>query len=77
MCAVSMIMDQWRQPNSPNYIPMQQWQQDPALARQMLEALQKLEAIDKRLGLMEQCIFSEPQKRGFKKKLRRAARAKP
>lgn len=43
------------------------------LAWQMLEALRKLEAIDKRLGLLEQCKFTQAQKRKFKKKLRNAA----
>lgn len=75
MCAVSMIMDQWRQPGTANFIPMQQWMHDPVLASQMLEVLKNLEAIDKRLGLLEQCKYSKPEKDGFKKKLRRAARA--
>lgn len=76
MCAVSMVIDQWQTPGSPNYIPSIQWQQDGALAYQMLEVLKRLEAIDKRLGLLEQCKFSKAQKDGLKKKLRRAARGK-
>jgi hypothetical protein len=76
MCAVSMVMDQWQNPTLPNYIPPLQWQSDPVLARQMLEVLQRLEAIDKKLGLLERCKFSKPVKDGFKKKLRRAARVR-
>jgi hypothetical protein len=74
MCTVSMVIDQWQQPSSPNFIPQTQWMSDPALAAQMLEVLKRLEEIDKKLGLLEQCRFTQAQKRGLKKKLRRAAR---
>lgn len=69
-----MVIDGWRNPASPNYIPVTTYTSDPLLAAQMLSVLKKLEEIDKKLGLLEQCKFTEAQKRGFKKKLRRAAR---
>lgn len=74
MCAVSMVMETWQAPASPNFIPWPTVQSDPLLAQRMLEVLQKLEAIDKRLGLLEQCKVSEKDKRAYKAKLRRAAK---
>lgn len=84
MCVVSAVMRQWWPEQSkpwvlptiqpgPNEIPWPTVQKDPELAWQMLEVLQKLEAIDKRLGLMEQCIVSEPEKENIKAKLREIA----
>lgn len=63
------------QPNiAPNAIPWPTIEKDPALAQQMLEVLKRLEAIDKRLGLMEQCAVAEPEKKKVKAKLRRIAK---
>lgn len=62
------------QPNLPNAIPWPRIEADPALAQQMLEVLKRLEAIDKRLGLMEQCAVAEPEKKKVKAKLRRIAK---
>lgn len=90
MCVVSMVMDQWwpkpdKQdfgridlppliPGKPNQIPWPTIQKDPDLAAQMLEVLKRLEAIDKKLGLLEQCSVAEPEKRKVKEKLRRIAK---
>lgn len=61
-------------PPPPNAIPWPLIQQDPALAAQMLEVLKRLEAIDKRLGLVEQCKVAAPEKKKIKAKLRRIAK---
>jgi hypothetical protein len=74
MCAVSMIMEGWRQPMSPNFVPWPTVVADPMLAQQMLEVLKRLEALDKRLGLMEQCKVSMKDKKNFKAKLARVAK---
>lgn len=89
MCVVSMVMEQWwpkpepyepqRHPllpqnPPPNSVPWPLIQQDPKLAQQMLEVLKRLEAIDKRLGLVEQCKVAAPEKRKVKAKLRRIAK---
>jgi hypothetical protein len=73
MCATSAIIEQWQQPWSPNYVPWPTVQSDPLLAQQMLQALQKLEAIDKRLGLLE-CKLSAKDKKNFKARLKRVAK---
>lgn len=101
MCAVSTVIDGWRDPSwpywrrdhvmptippweplpktpGPNAIPWQQIQKDPELAKQMLEVLKKLEAIDRRLGQLENCKVSAPEKKALKARLRRIAkRRKP
>ena len=61
-------------PAAPNAIPWPLIQQDPALAQQMLEVLKRLEALDKRLGKMEQCAVTLEQKRKLKARLRRVAK---
>ena len=58
----------------PGAIPWPQIEKAPRLAAQMLEVLQKLEAIDKRLGLLEQCKVAAPEKKKIKAKLRRIAK---
>ena len=62
------------QPVPTNAIPWTQIQQDPKLAEMMLEVLKQLEKIDKRMGLMEQCLVSESEKKKVKAKLRRIAK---
>ncbi len=57
----------------PNAIPWPLIQQDPALAPQMLEVLKKLEAIDKRLGQLENCKVTVKDKKNLKARLRRIA----
>lgn len=57
----------------PNAIPWPTIQSDPALAQQMLEILKRLEAIDKRLGMLEQCVVSEAEKTDLKKRLEEIA----
>ena len=59
---------------SPNAIPWPLIQQDPALAQQMLDVLQKLEALDKRLDKMEQCAVTAREKKNLKARLRRIAK---
>lgn len=84
MCIMSMVMNEWwpkkeetpglvLTPPPPNAIPWPQIQKDPELAAQMLEVIQRLEAIDKRLGLLEQCKVSEPEKKKVKARLRKIA----
>jgi hypothetical protein len=74
MCATSAIIETWRQPQSPNYIPWRTVVSDPALAQQMLDIIKRLEAIDKRLGLMEQCKLSAKDKKNFKRRLTRVSK---
>lgn len=59
-----------------NSIPWSTIQSDPKLAEQMLEVLKKLEAIDKRLGMLEQCKVSADEKKKLKSELRKIARKK-
>lgn len=62
-------------PNAlPNAIPWPMIQKDPELAAQMLEVLKRLEEIDKKLGLLDQCKVAEPEKKRIKAKLRRIAK---
>jgi len=58
----------------PNSIPWQQIASNPELAVQMLEILKKLEEIDRKLGKMEQCLVSEPEKENIKQELAKIAR---
>jgi hypothetical protein len=89
MCVTSAVMQQWWPPSMPaptgpdygridlpppNAIPWPQIEKDPNLAAQMLEVLKRLEAIDKRLGLIEQCKVAEPEKKKVKARLRRIAK---
>jgi hypothetical protein len=71
MCAVSFMVDQWLNPQQPNYVPFHQI--DSVTASQMLEVIRRLEEIDKRLNAID-CKLDKPRKDGFKKKLRRRAR---
>lgn len=87
MCVASMVIGDWQHPSwpdygkaipavptpSPNAIPWPVIQADPNLAAQMLEVLKKLEAIDKRLDLLEQCKVSEPGKEQLRERLRQIA----
>jgi hypothetical protein len=57
----------------PNAVPWSLIQKDPELAAQMLEVLKKLEAIDRKLGLLEQCLVAQKDKKKIKAKLRRIA----
>jgi hypothetical protein len=97
MCVVSTVIDGWRDPSWPYFVPVPTlpslpqphtqpapagpnavpWniiQQDPMLAQQMLDVLKRLEAIDKRLGQMEQCKVSAKEKKALKARLRRIAK---
>lgn len=60
----------------PNSIAWPIIQADPTLALQMLEVLNKLGALDKRLGMLEQCKVSADEKKKLKANLRRIARKK-
>lgn len=80
MCVASMVIGDWQHPTwpiqptgpifpGPNTIPWPQIEQQPDLAKQMLEILAKLEAIDARLGKLEQCKVTEAAKELLKKEL--------
>lgn len=58
----------------PNAVPWPVIQKDPELAQQMLDILAKLEAIDKRLGQLEQCKVTAKEKTILKTKLRAIAK---
>lgn len=86
MCVTSMVIGDWQHPSwpdygkaipalpiSPNSIPWPTIQADPKLAQQMLEVLKKLEAIDKRLDMLEQCKVTEPGKEQLRERLREIA----
>lgn len=80
MCATSMVINDWfNHPSNPhpqyppNYIGWPTVQKDPELAAQMLEVLNRLGAIDKRLNLMEQCKVDAKTKKAIKARLRRIA----
>jgi len=61
-------------PRGPNAIPWPLIVSDPTLAKQMLDILAKLEAIDKRLGMLEQCKVTAREKKNLKARLRRIAK---
>jgi hypothetical protein len=71
MCATCAVIENWTNPNVPGYMP---WPPgpSPATALEMLGVLQRLEAIDKRLGQIE-CKMERKAKKKFKDKLRRRA----
>lgn len=60
-------------PPSPNSIPWNTVQSDPALAAKMLEVLERLEAIDKKLGLLE-CKCTDKQKKKLRATLKKIAK---
>jgi conjugal transfer/entry exclusion protein len=73
MCVTSAIIDQWTNPFTPAFVP---WPQvSPNLAQEMLTVVQKLEAIDKRLGQLE-CKLEAATKERFKARLKKRASAK-
>lgn len=57
-----------------NPIPWADIVQNPDLAKQLLDVLERLEAIDKRMGTLERCAFSEPEKEAIKAALRDIAK---
>jgi hypothetical protein len=61
----------------PNAVSWNIIQEDPKLAQMMLDVLSRLEAIDNRLGLMEQCLVEKGEKTKIKRKLRRIAKKTP
>lgn len=86
MCAVSMMVDAWQTwpkptvspwlPQAVPYFPPVDFNKpDPETAKQMLEILAKLEALDKRLGLID-CKIEQAVKDKFVRKLKRAAAKK-
>lgn len=72
MCAVSAISDYYS-----NQYPLQvpsnpaPWQNDPAVAKQLLEVLKRLDKLDKRLGDLE---CKDAAKAAFLKALEAAAK---
>ena len=80
MCVVSMVMDQWWPTTVPRRVPDQSipWpviQEDPALAKSLLEIIHRLESIDKRLGQLERCSVTVKKKAAIKRKLSRIAKS--
>ena len=76
MCAVSMAIDSWGSPASPNYVPFTPVSPPPATAAQMLRVIELLEQIDKKLDA-QNCKVKSKDKAAFKRKLkRRAAQAR-
>lgn len=86
MCVTSAVIGDWTHPTWPDYgkaipatpmtpnaIPWPVIQNDPTLAKQLLEVLKRLEAIDKRLDLLEQCKVTEPGKEQLRERLRQIA----
>ena len=77
MCVVSMVMDQWwpRRNTLPDTsIPWPVIQEDPKLAKQLLEILVRLERIDRRLGQLERCKSTAKEKAAIKRRLGRIAK---
>ena len=74
MCAVSFVSDYyqntWPQRFPENPAP---WTKDPDLAQRLLDVIERLDKIDKRLGDIE-CKDAEKAK--FKRSLKRAAAKK-
>lgn len=75
MCAVSNLVGPWTNPNDQQFMPWTRNYPDPALASQMLEIIKRLDAIDKRLGLMD-CKLDAATKKKFVRKLQRRAKKK-
>ena len=87
MCMYSLMVQAWMHPSwpkelrpstqpflpSPNSMPWPKIESDPKLAEMLLEALKRLEAIDKRLGKLEQCKVAEPKKKLLRKHLKKIA----
>lgn len=72
MCTVSMVIGDWTDRHSPNFLDMYRHPPTPDLALKMLEVIQRLDEIDKRLGLLD-CKVKEPEKEIFIRKLRELA----
>jgi mannose/fructose-specific phosphotransferase system component IIA len=66
-----MVIDNWKLPTSPNYIPPNVIQSDPNLARMMLEIIEKLDALDKKVNAID-CKLQEKEKEEFKQILKTA-----
>lgn len=75
MCAVSNVIGPWTQPSDPNYIPWSKQFPPRDTAAQMLDIIQRLEALDKKMGAIE-CKLEEAAKKKFKRKLQRRASKK-
>jgi hypothetical protein len=69
MCTVSMVIDAWRQPQNPNYIPMPP---PPEVAQMMLDIIRRLEALDEKVNAID-CKLKEDEKREFKAALQEVA----
>lgn len=83
MCTYSLVVKDWQHPTwptaepgitvSPNAMPWGMIQADPKLAQQMLDILQRLEAIDKKLGNIE-CLCTDKTKKKIRANLRKIAK---
>lgn len=76
MCSVSVVMGGWTGLGSPNFIPWTSTVPAPDLAQQMLDVIERLERIDKRMGAIE-CLVEAKTKRAYKRKLKARAAASP
>lgn len=74
MCVVSMVTGGWTNPLDPNYIPIPTIQKDPDLAKQMLEIIKKLDALDKKVGAID-CSLDDDYKEKYIKLLEKIANA--
>lgn len=72
MCTVSMVVGTLTNPASTNFIPWGPLTPTPDVSKRLLDVIDRLEKIDKRLGLIE-CSVEAKKKRAFKAKLRRRA----
>lgn len=75
MCTVSMVLDSITTPHNPNYMKWTRQYPTPDVALQLIEVIQRLDKIDKQLGLLD-CKIEARAKKQFMKKLERRAAKK-
>ena len=76
MCVISMVIPSITNPASPNYIPWTPFTPTPAVASELFLVLQKLDALDKKLGFID-CKLDEITKQKFMRKVKRRAMSNP
>jgi hypothetical protein len=67
-----MVVGDWNNPQSPNYIHWTPATPTPATAFQMLQVIALLEKIDKQLNAID-CKLKKPEKSAYKRRLRKRA----
>lgn len=75
MCAYSVVVHDWQNKQSPNYIPWTQSWPTPPVAQEMLEIMKRLDELDKKLGAID-CRLTEKEKVKFELKVKRRAKQK-